>query len=61
MATLADILSHPINTIVNKSMTEATIPNQLKISKTIPIFKSGLHDNFNNYRPISLLPNRKNS
>ncbi len=28
----------------------------MKIAKVIPVFKSGEKNNFNNYRPISLLP-----
>ena len=28
----------------------------MKISKIIPLFKSGEKDNFINYRPVSLLP-----
>jgi hypothetical protein len=30
-------------------------PNELKIAKTIPIYKSKEHNKFGNYRPISLL------
>ena len=32
------------------------IPLELKSAKVIPLFKSGDHNNFNNYRPTSILP-----
>ena len=32
------------------------IPLELKSAKVIPLFKSGDHNDFNNYRPISILP-----
>ena len=31
------------------------IPQEFKTAKVIPIFKSGERDDYNNYRPISLL------
>ena len=32
------------------------IPNQLKIEKFTPVYKSGTRSLFNNYEPISILP-----
>lgn len=52
----SDLLAHPISTIINKSFSESSVPAKLKISKTVPVFKSGPVDDYNNYRPISLLP-----
>lgn len=46
----------PITHIVNLSMSEGSVPDDLKIAKIIPIFKAGNPSYFNNYRPISLLP-----
>ena len=37
-------------------MTSGNIPDQLKIAKVSPIFKSGYPELFSNYRPISVLP-----
>ena len=31
-------------------------PDDLKVGKVAPIYKSGDNDDFNNYRPISVLP-----
>lgn len=45
----------PIAIIINKSMSEGMFPDDLKIAKIIPIYKSKEKHYFNNYRPISLL------
>jgi hypothetical protein len=37
-------------------MTTGTVPQNMKVAKVIPIFKSGDKHKFNNYRPISILP-----
>ena len=46
----------PITHIMNLSLTSGEIPENMKITKTIPIHKSGDKDKLNNYRSISLLP-----
>ena len=46
----------PITHIFNLSFQTGTFPEQMKIAKVIPLFKSGSKNCFNNYRPISLLP-----
>ena len=37
------------------SFTTGIVPNQLKIAKVIPVFKNGVSNYVNNYRPISIL------
>ena len=32
------------------------LPDRLKVSRTVPVFKAGKTDNLSNYRPISCLP-----
>lgn len=42
--------------IINKLFAEGYFPKQLQIAKVIPIFKKGEKCNYNNYRPVSILP-----
>ena len=49
------IIIEPFCHLINLSFDTGYIPNQLKIAKVVPIFKSGDRNDFNNYRPISLL------
>ncbi|KAK2192589.1 hypothetical protein NP493_26g03050 [Ridgeia piscesae] len=46
----------PITHIFNLSFQTGTFPEKMNIAKVIPLFKSGSKNDFNNYRPISLLP-----
>ena len=39
----------------NASIAEGSIPEVLKMTRVIPIFKAGLREIINNYRPISTL------
>jgi len=48
-------ISAPLKHIFNLSFNSGSIPNQLKIAKVIPIYKSGDKTSSDNYRPISLL------
>ena len=59
MTTLQKIfttIKKPITHICNLSLTSGVFPDQMKIAKVIPLFKSGDKKMFNNYRPVSLLP-----
>ena len=40
----------------NECVSKSIFPDSFKISKVIPIFKSGLKSDISNYRPISLVP-----
>ena len=53
----ADILAYPLTDLFNYCISFGIFPQQLKIAKVIPIYKSGPLDNTGNYRPISLLTN----
>ena len=46
----------PFSHICSNSLFGGSFPENMKISKVIPIFKSGDTESINNYRPISLLP-----
>lgn len=52
----SDALTNPLTCIINQSLKNGIFPNKLKIAKVIPIFKKDDKHDFNNYRPISLLP-----
>ena len=46
----------PLVHVLNLSLTQGIVPNELKIARVIPIFKSGDKLLINNYRPVSVLP-----
>ena len=43
--------------IINISLEQGIVPNAMKLAKVIPIYKAKSKQEFNNYRPISLLSN----
>ena len=45
----------PLTYLINYSIRQGVFPDELKIAKIIPIFKSGNEQCVNNYRPISVL------
>lgn len=49
-------LTPAITKLVNGSLNEHVIPNLLKTSLVRPIYKGGVKTDFNNYRPIAILP-----
>ena len=46
----------PITHLVNLSVTTGIFPDELKIARVIPVFKSEDALLFSNYRPVSVLP-----
>ena len=51
-----DLISEPLTHIINLSISTGVVPDKMKIARVIPLFKSGDHGHFQNYRPISVLP-----
>ena len=49
----------PLTHIFNRSLICGSFPNDMKLTKIIPVFKSGDRFKFSNYRPISLLSHFK--
>ena len=59
MCMLKKIIPHiltPLRHICNTSLSQGVFPDEMKIARIIPLFKSGDKQNVSNYRPISLLP-----
>jgi hypothetical protein len=49
-------ISTPLATIINSSIVTSIVPDDIKVAKVIPIFKSCDKSQMCNYRPISILP-----
>jgi len=49
-------ITHPLVNIINQSLHNGIFPNNLKIARVVPVFKTGNKLDFKNYRPISILP-----
>ena len=45
----------PLTFLINMSITQGTVPNELKIAKVIPLYKGEDIQLIENYRPISIL------
>ena len=54
--TAHDTITKPLTHLCNLSLNNGIFPDQLKLAKVVPIFKSGDVMLFNNYRPVSVLP-----
>ena len=50
------IICKPLSYIINLSLSTGSVPDNIKVARVIPIFKSGDKDQIPNYRPISILP-----
>ena len=56
LKTSINSIANPLTCISNQSFKTGRFPSKLKVAKNIPSFKKGDEHDFNNYRPISLLP-----
>ena len=54
--TAVNELVSPLTIVINQMLNTGVFPNQLKISKVIPKYKSKDHTLLSNYRPTALLP-----
>ncbi len=57
LRTNANIFAEPLTVLLNKSISEGTFPQLLKLANVCPIYKKNDKSKCENYRPISLLSN----
>jgi hypothetical protein len=53
---ISPFIAQPLTYLINLSLSSGIFPDCLKSSIIIPVYKSGSHNDTNNYRPISILP-----
>lgn len=53
---IAPVIAKPLTHIINCSLLSGVVPDEFKQARVVPIYKSGSRKNFDNYRPISILP-----
>ena len=51
-----EYICKPLTHIVNLSIDSGIVPDQMKIVRVVPIYKSGPNNLFSNYQPILVLP-----
>ena len=56
LKTSIHFIIEPLTCILNMSLCQGIFPDELKIAKIVPIFKSENNMFIQNYRPISVLP-----
>ena len=49
------LISEPLIRVINLSIYHGIVPDEMKIARVIPVFKSD-QSLFTNYRPVSVLP-----
>ena len=50
-----DSYIEPLTCLINRSFSDGIFPNELKLARVVPIFKSGDSTVLSNYRPISIV------
>ena len=53
---MTDLIVQPLTYGTNLSLSSGTIPDQMKIARAVPLFKTGDLFLFTNYRPVPDLP-----
>ena len=56
MKDAAKEISVPLTYIINLSLKSGLVPEDWKIAKVTPLHKGGTKEDYNNFRPISVLP-----
>ena len=52
----SSLFMDPLTHVLNLSMLQGVVPNELKIARVIPLFKADNNMLISNYRPVSVLP-----
>ena len=55
LQSIKHLISEPLSTIFNASISNGTVPSNFKLASVTPVFKKGSQLDVSNYRPISLL------
>ena len=53
---VAPIIAAPLASAINKCFVQGYFPEQLKVSKILPLHKKGSIEEVGNYRPIAIIP-----
>ena len=52
----AEVIKHPITSIINLSIRSQVFPSEVKVAKVKPLFKKKSRLEVGNYRPVNVLP-----
>ena len=61
LKTIRDYISEPLAFLVNDSFASGNFPEKLKLARVTPVFKKGSRFDKDNYRPLSVLSNFRES
>ena len=53
---IIDLIDQPLTHITNLSLSSGTVPDQMKIARVVPLFKTGDLALFTSYRSVFVLP-----
>ncbi len=56
LKSVGDVIAIPLSVSINNSLREGAVPQCCKITKVVPIYKTGNKHEIDNYGTISLLP-----
>ena len=50
----ADIIAFPISHIINLSLYSGQVPDDMKLTRAVPLYKKNSKTDCSNYRPVSI-------